>query len=91
MSRTHAEKRCTELYTDAEWKSVWQVVKRAALPKKPPTLLEMTQLVAQLGGYINRKNAGPPGPQTVWLGLKAMYSIATCWQTFGPGSTETCV
>ncbi|HMP71578.1 MAG TPA: IS4 family transposase, partial [Pirellulaceae bacterium] len=77
--------------TDAEWQSVWQVVNRAKPPKKPPTLLEMTKLIAQLGGYVNRKNAGPPGPQTVWLGLQAMHLIATCWLTFGPGANETCV
>lgn len=91
MSRVHSEKRCDQLYTEAEWKSVWQVVKREPLPKKTPKLLEMTQLVAQLGGYVNRKNAGPPGPQSVWLGLQAMYLIATCWKTFGPGAKKTCV
>jgi hypothetical protein len=91
MSRAHAEKSCKHLYTDAEWQSVWQVVNRTAPPKKPPTLLEMTKLIAQLGGYVNRKNAGPPGPQTVWLGLQAMHLITTCWLTFGPGATETCV
>jgi hypothetical protein len=91
ISRTHAQRPCTHLYTEAEWKGVWQVVARKPLPPKPPTLLEMTRMVSQLGGYVNRKNAGPPGPQTVWLGLQAMYLIATCWKTFGPGVTKTCV
>lgn len=91
VSRMHGERSCRQLYTEAEWKSVWQVVKQQAPPKKPPTLLEMTKLMAQLGGYVNRKNAGPPGPQTVWLGLQAMHLIATCWLTFGPGAAETCV
>ena len=91
LSRALATKPCTHLYTEAEWKSVWQVVKRAPLPKSPPTALEMTQLIAQLGGYINRKNAGPPGPQSVWLGLQSMHIIANCWLTFGPGTKQTCV
>lgn len=91
ISRTRAEGSCTQLYTTAEWKSVWQVVKRQAPPKKPPTLLEMTKLMAQLGGYVNRRSAGPPGPQSVWLGLQAMHLIATCWTTFGPGATKACV
>lgn len=91
ISRVRATSPCTVLYTDAEWKSVWQVVTRQALPKKPPGLLEMTKLIAQQGGYVNRKNAGPPGPQTIWLGLQAMHLIATCWLTFGPGANKTCV
>ena len=40
LSRTLATKPCTHLYTDDEWKSVWQVVKRAPLPKSPPTAME---------------------------------------------------
>lgn len=91
ISRTHAKESCKKLYSDAEWQSVWQVVKRSAPPRKPPTLLEMTKIMAQLGGYVNWKNAGPPGPQTVWLGLQAMHLITTCWLTFGPGAEETYV
>ena len=41
-------------------------------------------MVAQLGGYINRKREDEPGPQTVWLGLQRMHDIALCWQVFGP-------
>jgi Transposase Tn5 dimerisation domain len=87
MSRTHAGKSCTSLNTKAEWKSVWQVVKRSRLPKKPPTLLVITQLVVQLGGCVNRKNAGPPDPQTVWQGLQAMYLIAIFGILSLPSST----
>jgi hypothetical protein len=45
----------------------------------------MTLLVAELGGYIRRKNS-PPGPQTVWIGLQRMYDFAACWKAFGPES-----
>jgi len=53
-------------------------------------------MVAQLGGYVNRKRPDPPGPQTVWLGLQRigpqtvwlglqrMHDMALCWQLFGP-------
>lgn len=85
VSRTHADVSCEKVYSDAQWKSVWQVVQRSPPPKKPPTLMEMTKIVAKLGGYINRKNSGPPGPQSMWLGLQQMHIMATCWITFGPG------
>lgn len=90
VSRTHEDSSCELVYEKAEWHSVWQIVKKAKPPKKPPSLMQMTKLVAQLGGYVNRKNSGPPGPQTMWLGLQKMHTIAECWLTFGPGE-KTCV
>jgi hypothetical protein len=90
VSRTHEESSCELVYEKSEWQSVWQIVKRSPPPKRPPRLLEMTKIVAELGGYVNRKRAGPPGPQSVWIGLQRMHDIATCWLTFGPGA-KTCV
>ena len=90
VSRTHEEASCELIYHPAEWQSVWQIVKRSKPPRKPPRLMEMTKLVAELGGYVNRKSAGPPGPQSMWLGLQRMHDFATCWLTFGPGA-KTCV
>ena len=45
-------------------------------------------MIAQLGGYVNRKRPDEPGPQTVWLGLQRTHDIANCWLTFGPESRE---
>ena len=90
LSRTHEDSSCELIYDKAEWQSVWKIVKRSPPPKRPPGLMEMTKIVAQLGGYVNRKNSGPPGPQTMWLGLQTMHTIAECWLSFGPGA-KTCV
>lgn len=86
ISRTHEEDSCELIYSPAEWQSVWQIVKKKKPPKRPPGLMEMTKLVAQLGGYVNRKNTGPPGPQSMWLGLQRMHDFADCWLAFGPGA-----
>ncbi|TWT51462.1 Transposase for transposon Tn5 [Rubripirellula amarantea] len=91
VSRSHAQESCERVYSEAEWKSVWQVVRKSRPPRKPPTLMEMTKIVAELGGYINRKNTGPPGPQSMWIGLQAMHIMATCWLAFGPGANQRCV
>ena len=90
VSRALADASCELLYTEAEWKGVWQITTKTQPPRKPPKLMELTRLMAGLGGYIDRKNTGPPGPQTVWLGLQIMHTIADCWLTFGPGA-KTCV
>ena len=90
VSRTHEDLSCELVYEKSEWQSVWRLVKRSQPPRRPPKLMEMTRIVAQLGGYVDRKNNAPPGPQTMWIGLQRMHDIATCWNTFGPGA-KTCV
>jgi hypothetical protein len=48
----------------------------------------MVRMVAQLGGYVQRKGDEEPGPQTVWLGLQRLHDMALCWELFGPGQKK---
>lgn len=84
LGRSCPDLSCEVLFDPAEWKSVWKVVKRKDPPAVPPGLGEMTRIIAQLGGYVNRKRRDPPGPQTVWIGLQRMRDMAICWELFGP-------
>jgi hypothetical protein len=86
LGREFPNTSCEAVFEPAEWRSVYQVVHRRAPPTTPPTLAEMVRIVAQLGGYVNRKRDDPPGPQTIWLGLQRVHDIALCWMTFGPGA-----
>ena len=74
---------CEAVFDPAEWKAVWTAARRGPLPPTPPPLGPMTRLVAELGGYVPRKNS-PPGPQTIWLGLQRAHDFALCWRAFGP-------
>ena len=84
LGRAFPEISCEAIFEPAEWKSVYQVVRREPAPSQPPVLSVMVRMVAQLGGYVNRKRPDDPGPQTVWLGLQRLHDIALCWQLFGP-------
>jgi len=75
---------CEVVFDPSEWRPVYQIVCQQLPPQQPPTLQEMVRMVAQLGGYVNRKRKDEPGPQTVWLGLQRLHDIALCWKTFGP-------
>jgi hypothetical protein len=94
LGRSCPEIDCEAVFEPAEWKSVWKVVHRQDPPAQPPALGVFIRLVAQLGGYVNRKRAAPPGPQTLWIGLQRVHDFATCWQLFGPDARKeplTCV
>lgn len=88
LGREFPDISCEAVFEADEWKSVYRVVRQQWPPSTPPTLREMVQMVAQLGGYANRKSDGEPGPQTVWLGLQRTHDIALCWQMFGPESQK---
>lgn len=75
---------CTVLFEDDEWKSVYVIAKKEAPPETPPSLGDFTIMVASLGGYLNRKCDGPPGPKTMWVGLQRMVDFALAWKSFGP-------
>ena len=89
LGRSCPEISCEALFEPAEWKSVWKVVRGADPPRSPPPLGEMVRLVAQLGGYVNRKGAADPGPQTIWIGIQRMHDFALCWNLFGPDTRTT--
>ncbi len=94
LGRSCPEISCEAVFEPAEWKSVWKVVRREDPPAEPPALGVFVPMVAQLGGFVNRKRDDPPGPQTVWIGLQRMHDFATCWLLFGPGAQPvpmTCV
>lgn len=88
LGRSYPEISCEAVFEPAEWKSVWKVVRREAPPAEPPPLGVFVRMVAQLGGYVNRKRDDPPGPQTVWIGLQRVHDFATCWLLFGPDAHE---
>jgi hypothetical protein len=47
---------------------------------KPPTISEAVRMIAQLGGYMNRKNDGPPGIITLWRGWRRLAEIASFYK-----------
>ncbi|MGC9458136.1 MAG: IS4 family transposase, partial [Halothiobacillaceae bacterium] len=61
---------CDTVFANEEWRAVYLVTQRKPPPEQPPSLDTMVRLVATLGGFLNRKADGPPGPKTLWIGLQ---------------------
>jgi hypothetical protein len=84
---THLNRECPDLPCDVvfdqeEWEPAWEIVKQEAPPRRAPLLGEFMKLVAELGGYNNRPKEPPPGPQTIWTGLRRMLDFALAWKAF---------
>ena len=91
LGRKCPELSCEAVFEEAEWKAVYVIAKRTPAPKKPPTLGAMIPMIAGMGGYLGRKGDGPPGPQTMWIGMQRMRDFATAWTAFGPAPAKRCV
>jgi hypothetical protein len=40
----------------------------------------MIRMIAQLGGFLGRKNDGEPGLKTIWLGMQKMEDYSLAWE-----------
>ena len=75
-ARTTPELPCTVFLATEEWQALYCHANRLAQPPQtPPSLSQGVLWIAQMGGFLARKNDGPPGPQTLWLGVKYLHHI----------------
>ncbi|MBN4077505.1 IS4 family transposase [Sulfobacillus acidophilus] len=79
MGRKSPNLACDLLFTEEEWKSAYVAIKKKAPPENVPTLDEMIRIIASLGGFLNRKSDGYPGPKVIWKGLQRMHDITLGW------------
>lgn len=75
---------CDVLFTPDEWKPVWKITRSEPLPDTAPPLKGFLLLLGELGGHNGRRHDGPPGPQSLWVGIRRMTDFAIAWRAFGP-------
>lgn len=65
-----AERACTEVLTDTQWKILWVSTNKTklALPKTPPTLRWAYEAIAKLGGFYDSKRTGRASWATIYAG-----------------------
>src|SRR5439155_18712754 len=80
LSRTRPNDPCTVVFTDPEWQAIHCYHNKSKLiPKSPPTLREITTIIARMGGYLARANDPPPGVKVLWRGLAVAQDIIDVW------------
>ncbi len=72
---------CTVFFEEAEWKALAAYRTQNPIPPEhPPTLREVTRMVASLGGFLGRKGDGEPGTESLWIGLQRLDDITAMWK-----------
>lgn len=82
LSRSCGELAASCFFSEAEWRSLCLIFKRAPA-RAPPALRELTLLVAQLGGYAARRNDPDPGAECLWRGMEKLHCYVEMGQALG--------
>ena len=85
LGREVPDSPCTVFFEEAEWKSLYVYIHKV-LPssENPPSLIEAIRMTASLGGFLNRKGDGYPGPTTLWRGIDRLSVITDTYLTLLP-------
>ena len=75
LSRTEPTLDCNCCYSKDEWRTIYMLNKKRKPPKVSPSIEVITRMLATMGGYLGRKSDGPPGPKTIWLGLRVLNNF----------------
>lgn len=82
-ARSEPNSSCEKYFKQCEWMAIKIFLTRKTVnPTKPPTLGEFMKMIAELGGYINKKSQGPPGSKTIWRGMSRFETIVEAFAAF---------
>jgi len=73
-------------FSDVEIKVLHAYAKKKKLPP-PVKVNEAVRIVANIGGYLGRKNDPPPGHQLLWQGYRELQFMCLGYTLFLEGST----
>ncbi len=83
VSRTSPDISSLLFLNEFDWKILFvKFNPNKNIPKRPPTMKQITLWIAQLGGFLARKGDGEPGVTHIWCGLKKLANMIEGAQLF---------
>jgi hypothetical protein len=80
LARCSPDASCEQVLETHEWQILYATVHHQTYPlKSPPTLAEVVDWIARLGGFLGRKGDGSPGVKVLWRGLSRLHDIVQGW------------
>jgi hypothetical protein len=75
MARSEPETDCDLLFSETEWRILYQAATKKKAPERPYSMAEAIKYVAKLGGFVGAPSDGPAGLKVIWLGLSKLYTL----------------
>lgn len=76
---------CTVALQPSEWQALYRFTqKQRRLPNQAPSLQQAVRWIAQLGGFLGRKDDGEPGVKVLWRGWTRLQDITTTFTLLQP-------
>ena len=82
LARIYPDASCEIIFTEEEWKVAYIMRQRKKPPIQPITLAIMVNLIAQMGGYLNRTHDTEPGPTVLWVGLQRLRNFTLAQRVY---------
>ena len=71
---------CEQVLETHEWQILYATIHQQLYPHTvPPTLAEVVNWIARLGGFLGRKGDGFPGVKVLRRGLSRLHDIVQGW------------
>ena len=88
LSRAAPDLPCAVLLEEEEWQALYCRIHRVALaPAKVPSLRQAVRWIAQLGGFLGRKQDGEPGVTVLWKGFQHLVDVTAMYRIMRPAPT----
>jgi hypothetical protein len=81
-ARMQGESSASKWFSEVECKVMSAWASKHAPTDQAPSIEQMVDWLARLGGFIGRKSDGLPGVKTIWLGMQSLRSMVELWNVF---------
>jgi hypothetical protein len=80
LARCSPSTSCEQVLASHEWQVLYQTIHHQLYPHtEPPTLAEVVNWIARLGGFLGRSCDGSPGVKVLWRGLSRLHDMVQGW------------
>ncbi|WP_242055817.1 IS4 family transposase [Nostoc flagelliforme] len=80
LARCSPDSSCEQVLAPHEWQVLYATIHHQLYPHTvPPTLAQIVDWIARLGGFLGRKSDGSPGVKVLWRGLSRLHDLVEGW------------
>jgi Transposase DNA-binding/Transposase Tn5 dimerisation domain len=85
LVRSVPEAPCSVLLEPDEWQALYCAIHRVPMPPaEPPTLSQAVKWIAQLGGFVGRRQSDQPGAEVLWRGFQHLGDLTMMYGIMRP-------